>query len=41
MRRGRLVAELDAKRTTQEEVLTYAAVAESEQSEVHVATRIL
>src|SRR3954464_14671814 len=26
MRRGRLVAELDAKRTTQEEVLTYAAL---------------
>ena len=28
MRRGRLVAELDAKSTTQEEVLTHAAVAE-------------
>jgi ribose transport system ATP-binding protein len=28
MRRGRLVAELDAKRTTQEEVLTYAALEE-------------
>ena len=30
MRRGRLVAELDAKSTTQEEVLTHAAVAEVE-----------
>lgn len=29
MRRGRLVAELDAKRTTQEEVMTHAAVAEA------------
>ena len=28
MRRGRMVAELDGKNTTQEEVLTYAAVAE-------------
>ena len=28
MRRGRLVAELDAKRTTQEEVLTHAALEE-------------
>jgi len=31
MRRGRLVAELDAKRTTQEEVLRHAAVDEGEQ----------
>jgi ribose transport system ATP-binding protein len=30
MRRGRLVAELDARRTTQEEVLRYAAVEEAE-----------
>ena len=30
MRRGRLVAELDAKNTTQEELLTHAAVAEIE-----------
>jgi ribose transport system ATP-binding protein len=36
MRRGRLVAELDAKTTTQEEVLTYAAVAESERTEIQV-----
>jgi ABC-type sugar transport system ATPase subunit len=28
MRRGRMVAELDAKRTTQEEILKYAAVEE-------------
>jgi ABC-type sugar transport system ATPase subunit len=28
MRRGRLVAELDAKNTSQEEVLKYAAVEE-------------
>jgi ribose transport system ATP-binding protein len=34
MRRGRLVAELDAKSTTQEEVLTHAAVAEVERSEL-------
>jgi len=40
MRRGRLVAELNAKTTTQEEVLTYAAVAEAEQSEVQIATEI-
>jgi ABC-type sugar transport system ATPase subunit len=33
MRRGRLVAELDAKRTTQEEVLTYAALEEGEATE--------
>jgi ribose transport system ATP-binding protein len=33
MRRGRLVAELDAKNTTQEEVLTHAAVAEVESAE--------
>jgi ABC-type sugar transport system ATPase subunit len=38
MRRGRLVAELNAKATTQEEVLTYAAVAEAEQSEVRAVT---
>ena len=38
MRRGRLVAELNAKSTTQEEVLTYAAVAEAEQSEVRPVT---
>ena len=30
MRRGRLVAELDARRTTQEEVLTHAALEEGE-----------
>jgi ribose transport system ATP-binding protein len=40
MRRGRLVAELDAKATTQEEVLTYAAVAESERSEVQVGAKV-
>src|SRR5947209_1406900 len=33
MRRGRMVAELDAKTTTQEEVLKYAAVEEAEASE--------
>jgi len=33
MRRGRLVAELDAKSTTREEVLTHAAVAEVERSD--------
>jgi ABC-type sugar transport system ATPase subunit len=33
MRRGRLVAELDARRTTQEEVLTYAALEEEDRSE--------
>ena len=33
MRRGRLVAELDAHRTTQEEVLRHAAVEESEAAE--------
>ena len=38
MRRGRLVAELDARTTTQEEVLTFAAVAESERSAVRAAT---
>jgi ribose transport system ATP-binding protein len=44
MRRGRMVAELDAKTTTQEEVLKHAAVEEAEDSEteafdatVHVA----
>ena len=31
MRRGRLVAELDARQTTQEEILRHAAVDESEQ----------
>jgi ABC-type sugar transport system ATPase subunit len=31
MRRGRLVAELDARRTSQEEILRYAAVDEGEQ----------
>jgi ABC-type sugar transport system ATPase subunit len=36
MRRGRLVAELEAKTATQEEILTYAAVAESERSKVHI-----
>ena len=30
MRRGRLVAELDARQTTQEEILRYAAVDEGE-----------
>src|SRR5262249_61726975 len=38
MRRGRLGAALDAKTTNQEEGLTYAAVAESERTEVHAAT---
>jgi ABC-type sugar transport system ATPase subunit len=33
MRRGRLVAELDAKRTTQEEVLTHAALEEGAEVE--------
>jgi ABC-type sugar transport system ATPase subunit len=31
MRRGRLVAELDARQTTQEEILRHAAVDEGEQ----------
>ena len=34
MRRGRLAAELDAKRTTQEEVLTHAALEEEEESRI-------
>ena len=37
MRRGRLVAELNAKTATQEEVLTHAAVEEAERSEVEAS----
>src|SRR2546423_4845824 len=39
MRRGRLVAELDARRTTQEEMLRYAAVEESEADETEAVVR--
>src|SRR5438067_6939459 len=39
MRRGRLVAELDARRTTQEEVLRHAAVEESEAAEPEPVAR--
>ena len=39
MRRGRLVAELDARRTTQEEVLRHAAVEESEADETEAVVR--
>ena len=38
MRRGRLVAELDAKTATQEEVLTHAAVAEVERPELDASS---
>jgi len=41
MRRGRMVAELDARRTTQEEVLKYAAVEEAEGPEPEVPARHL
>jgi ribose transport system ATP-binding protein len=37
MRRGRLVAELEARRTTQEEILKYAAVEEAESSELELS----
>lgn len=39
MRRGRLVAELDARRTTQEEILKHAAVEEVGASDIEVAAR--
>jgi ribose transport system ATP-binding protein len=41
MRRGRLVAELDARRTTQEEILTYAAVEDSESAELEASAQRL
>ncbi|PYS94282.1 MAG: D-xylose ABC transporter ATP-binding protein [Acidobacteria bacterium] len=39
MRRGRLVVELDARQTTQEEILRYAAVEEGAQAELEVAVQ--
>jgi ABC-type sugar transport system ATPase subunit len=41
MRRGRLVAELDARHTTQEEILKYAAIADHENLELEEAAPAL
>jgi ribose transport system ATP-binding protein len=41
MRRGRVVAELDARRTTQEEVLKYAAVEEAKSPELEVSAQFV